>query len=254
MPGPLMQRRSGARPSWPQQKLVAKRTSGVLTILLVGDSIGDGVGADPTGTGVDGLAYGGAAILGGCELWDSNGGAFTQQLTYPDSAGAAPENPGLTPHLHQRGVDLGYSGVKVYRYAVSGATTATVRGQYETAWQLLVLGGITPDLVVVVSGTNDANNSTQSAAFNTNCPLLAGEAEWLFGARVCWVEMVAGTGIRPEADVVRGYTRAHMAVRGTRQSVNGAGGLGTTDSVHPNLTTYRVQGRDTMDAYHSRCS
>ena len=247
---PRASRRRGALPTWPRQRSVAKRTSGTLTVLLIGDSIGDGVGADPTGTGVDELAYGGATPPAGCTLHDTNDGTtWTLQATYPDSAGAAPENPGLVPHIHARALALGYTGCAVRRYAVSGATTPTVRGFWEAAWPSLLSLGITPDVVVVVSGTNDANNSTQSAAFNVNCPLLAAEIEWLFGARVVWVEMVAGTGIRAEADVVRGSTRTHMALRTTRRAVNGAGGLGTTDSVHPDLTTYQIQGREVMSDY-----
>lgn len=245
---PRASRRRGTLPTWPLQRSTAKRTSGTLTILLVGDSIGDGVGADPTGAGSDTLAYGGSAPPAGCTLHDYDGAAWTAQATYPDNAGAAPENPGLVPHLHARALALGYTGCAVRRYAVSGATTPTTRGFWEAAWRSLLALGITPDLVVVVSGTNDANNSTQSDAFATACPLVCGEVEWLYGARVVWVEMIADTGARAQADVVRATTQAVVALRPTRRAVAGAG-LAAVDTVHPTLASYRTQGLEVIDDY-----
>ena len=237
-----------ARPVWPLQRAAAKRTSGTLIVLLIGDSIGDGIGADPTGDGSDTLAYGGATPPSGCRLFDSNGASFALQATYPDNAGAAPENPGLVPHIHARAIAVGYTGCDVYRYAVSGATTADARGFWQTAWALLLAAGVTPDLLVGVTGTNDAPDSTKSAAMAAALPVLVGAAEWLHGCRVVWVEMIADTAARPEADVVRATTQTVMGARPTRASVPGAG-LAAQDTVHPTLATYRTQGIGVVDAY-----
>jgi hypothetical protein len=220
-----------------------------LIVLLNGDSIGDGIGADPTGTGGDELAYGGAAMIAGCLLLDSNGGVFTDQPTYPDNAGAAPENPGLVPHIHRRAKELGYTGATVYRYSVSGASTPTTLGFIEQSMTLLHPLGVVPHLVVVVSGTNDANNGTESAAFEAMIEGLYTQVErhWP-GARIAHVEPIAAIGAKSEADVIRASIQAHVANKNTRYAVAGAG-LAAHDTIHPTLATYSAQGEGVADGY-----
>lgn len=230
----------------PGSKAAAGQT---LIVLLIGDSIGDGIGNDPTGDGSDELAYGGASMISGCRLLHSNGAAWANQATYPDNAGAAPENPGLVPHIHRRAIELGYAGCDVYRYAVSGASTPTVKGFFEESATLLLPLGVRPHLVAVVSGTNDSNNSTESDAFEAMIGGFLNQIQRKYpSSRVGWVEPIAATGAKAQADVVRASIQTHIAAGERMYSVAGAG-LTAADTIHPTLATYSTQGEGIVDGY-----
>lgn len=222
---------------------------GEFVALVIGDSIGAGVGEDPTGDGSDELSYGGATPDGTVYKYDS--GSWTQEATYTDSAGAAPLNPGLVPHIIYQALAAGYSSVKIYRHAVSGASTPTTQGYLEQSISALAAAGVAPHVVVPVCGTNDANNSTQSDLFNTTCPAMyaAAEAYWP-SVRIVHVQPIAAIGAKSEADVVRAYIVTHTSARSTRSYVSGAG-LAAADTIHPTLETYQTQGRAVVTAYLS---
>lgn len=239
--------RRGVRQTERTIRYVAKKTSGTLNALLVGDSVGDGVGAIPTGSDDgSGTAFGGSAPPSGCRLLETDTGAsFAVAAVYPDGGGTG-NNPGLVPHIHYTALELGFTGCDVYRYAVSSAPTATVRNQWWAAKKLLIAAGVVEDLTVVVAGTNNSGVG-ESSPFNTLVGTWWPEIEWLSGSRSVWVHPI--TTAQAEADAVRTYIDAHVAVRPTLRARVAGAGLPGNDASHPNLATYRTQGRSIIPAY-----
>lgn len=188
-------------------------------IVLIGDSTGDGVGEVSTGDGSDLLAYGGSAIPGTITVVDEG----STLATWPDSgAGTGPE-PGVMPRLAAAALAGGYTAVAIYRHAVSGASTGTVRGTFGPAVldYLARTAGIAADsidLVVVMSGTNDSQTG-ESAAYAALCPIVYRGLERLYRhAAIVWVGVGAADGAGyEEADEVRAATAAAAAARPTRR-------------------------------------
>lgn len=234
----------------PRVSAGAKKTSGSLIVVLIGDSIADGIGADPTGNGLDGLAFGGATPGAGITIYDDG----VLRATYQDSAGAGPD-PGYMPHIGQTALSNGFTSVTIYRWAVSGNTTATIKNnRFHEAATYMAANSLIPDLVVVVGGTNDAQTS-ENAAFEVSMDALIMdiEATWPT-ARLCWIEPVAlAAGSYPEADLVRTDIQTRVAARSTRCRVSGTSVDGQTpgraDDAHPSLAGYRLQGRAIIPAY-----
>jgi lysophospholipase L1-like esterase len=213
--------------------------------VLIGDSVSDGIGADPTGDGSGGLAYGGAAIPAGATVYDDG----VQLVTYPDGAGAGPADPGLLPHLVETALTSGFSAVRIWRRGVSGNTTATIRAnRFHEAAADLVAAGVTPDLAVVCAGSNDSQTG-ENAAFEAAAYALIQDIERSWHCRTVWVRPIAlAAGSYPEADQVRADIDAIVAARAGRSAV-GSSSIGKADDVHPSLQGYRDLGRAIVPAY-----
>jgi hypothetical protein len=223
----------------------AKPSGGELVVVVVGDSIADGVGADPTGNGADLLHYGGAAPIAGLSIYD-DGNLLS---AYQDSNGGAPD-PGLLPHIGRAALAAGYSSVRILRWAVSGSSTATVRGTFwPAAVRYLAQHGLEPHLVVPVCGSNDSGTG-EAAGFAAQLPYFYGEIEGAFpSARIVHVDPIAAAaGSYPESDLIRTAIHATVAAKPTRAYVPGAG-LSGNDDVHPSLSTYSTQGVGVITAY-----
>ncbi len=222
-----------------------KKTSGTLIIALIGDSIADGVGADPTGDGSDGLAFGGAAIPAGAAIYD-DGVLLTH---YPDSAGSGPD-PGYLPHLVETALALGFSGVEIHRWSVPGNTTTNIRNnRFPELANELAAAGKEPDLALVVGGTNDSQPG-EAAGFATVAPLLFDDLRRTWpNARRGWVEptVVQQSGW-DEVELVKGYIRALVAADPYAFAVDGDN-IPASSTNHPNLAGYRTQGRQAIPQY-----
>lgn len=238
---------SGVRQTSIRIRSVAKKTTGTLIVYLVGDSIGVGVGAVPTGSDDStGTAFGGSAATSGCRMFDYTAGSFVESAVYTDNLGVGSANPGYLPHIHFTAKEAGFTGCDIYRYTVSSAPTATVRSQWVTGWRLLVLAGIVPDLTVRVAGTNDSGVG-ESTPFNATAGVWMPENEWLDGSRSVWVHPI--TTAQAEADNVRTFISARVAERPTLRAEVAGAGLPGNDASHPSLATYRTQGRLIVPAY-----
>lgn len=207
-------------------------------MVVLGDSIAEGVGAISSGDGSDGLAYGGAMPVSGVTVYDEQ----VLQATYPDSGAGTGPDPGYLPHIAASFLTAGFTSVTIYRRATSGIGLATMRGLLHTEFAALHAAGVQPAAVVLAIGTNDANNTSQSAAFDLLLPVVYREIEGIWTrARIIHVEPIAATSAKAEADVVRASIATHVAARSTRSRIAGAG-LPGADTVHPSLQTYRDQG------------
>jgi len=211
----------------------------------VGDSIADGVGADPTGDGSDGLRYGGAALPAGVRLWDQG----VEVFTWPDNAGAGPD-PGYLPHLALAALAAGFAAVHIVRYSTPGITTSTTRSsEWTQALQWMAANNFVPDLVLIAAGTNDSQ-AGENSAFEASSSALARDCEGFPNARIGWLEPVAlAAGSYPEADLVRADIQA-LQVGRTRFRVAGAG-VGRADDAHPSLQGYKDQGAAIWPAYQA---
>lgn len=207
-------------------------------VVLVGDSIGDGVGEDPTGDGSDGLSYGGAAPEAGGAFYDDD----VAQATYPDNAGVGPE-PGLVPHIVSGFLAQGFDSVTVYRRAISSSPISPVRTMLHAQIASFVPAGVTVDVLVVVAGTNDADDAGEVATFEATLPLIYADAESLWpSCRVVHVDPIATVAQKPEIEAIRTAIHDTVAARSTRAYVAGEGLDGAGGTVHPTLETYRTQG------------
>lgn len=212
--------------------------------MLIGDSVSDGVGADPTGDGSNGLAYGGAAIPAAASVYDDG----VLLANYPDNAGGAPD-PGLLPHLVETALSSGFTAVRIWRRGVSGNTTATIRAnRFVDAATDLITAGVTPHLCVVCAGSNDSQTG-ENAAFEAAAYALIQDIERSWHCRTVWVKPIAlAAGSYPEADQVRADIDTLVAARTGRLTV-GSDAIGKADDVHPSLQGYRDLGRAIIPAY-----
>lgn len=213
-------------------------------MVLIGDSVSDGVGADPTGDGSNGLAYGGSAIPAAATIYD-DGVLLTN---YPDTIGTGPD-PGLLPHIVETALANGFTAVRIWRRGTSGNTTATIRAnRFHEAAADLVAAGVVPDLCVVCGGSNDSQTG-ENAAFEAAAYALIIDIERSWHCRTVWVRPVAvAAGSYPEADLVRADIDAIVAARAGRAAV-GSDSIGKADDVHPSLQGYRDLGRAIVPAY-----
>lgn len=223
---------------FPEVNAGTKPTSGTLNVVLIGDSIADGIGADPTGDGSNLLAYGGSALPAGAVLVDEG----VNQANYQDNAGAGPD-PGLTPHIHRLGLADGFSTVRVVRDSTSGNATSTVRTArlqeaIDTLGRTLQISQSDIHLVVICSGTNDSQ-AGESTAFAITAPKLVADIRHAFpNARIVWVGPGAADGVGFEdANEVRAIIAALENVSyydGTQAALH--------DSSHPSLAGYKTIG------------
>jgi hypothetical protein len=224
---------------------------GTINVIVIGDSIGDGIGDDTTGDGSDGLHYGGAALPGWLILIDEG----VTLANWPDGDGTTP-GPGILPHLAEALLDLGYTTVRIIRDATSSAPTTTVRTDFwPQAVTAAVAAGLDVDdihLVVPVTGTNDSQTGESATFTSSTCPKLIADIEGACrNARIVWVEPGApdGAGFE-EADDVRTAIRSNVANKSSRRSVDTTAAP-RTDTSHPSLAGYAVIGPAVVVQYQA---
>lgn len=206
----------------------------------MGDSIAGGFGPDPTGDGSDGLAYGGAAIPAGVAVYD---GSTSALVNWPDSGAGAIPSPGHMPHIAEAFLAAGYTQVNIVRAALGGSTTAQVRSaRLGTLTSLLGALELTPDLVLLATGTNDSNSEAEALVFATQLPGLYRDIEATWPARVGHLLPAVQPAEKTHADEVRATARATAALRGSRFYVEGIAADLTTDDVHLSLLGNQRQG------------
>jgi hypothetical protein len=222
---------------FPAVAMGAKPSSGEFNIVVVGDSIADGIGADPTGDGSDLLAYGGSAVPAGGEVIDEG----VAQANYQDNAGVGPE-PGILPHLIRLGLADGFTTVRVFRCSVSGQATTTIRnGSLQAAIDDVGRAEIPSTdvhLVVLLAATNDSQ-AGESVAFAATAPKIRDDIRHAFpNARLVWVGPGAADGVGFEdANEVRAIIAALDDVL-----YFDATAAALHDSSHPSLAGYRTIG------------
>lgn len=224
---------------------------GTINVIVIGDSIGDGIGDDTTGDGSDGLHYGGATLPAGVILIDEG----VSLSAWPDGDGSTP-GPGILPHLAEALLDLGYTTVRIIRDCTSSAPTTTVRTDFwPQAVQAAVAAGLDVDdihLVIPVTGTNDSQSGESALFTSSTCPQLLGDIEGACrNARTVWVEPGATDGAgHEEADEVRAAIRSNVANKSCRRSVDTTAAP-RTDTHHPSLAGYAVIGPAVVVQYQA---
>lgn len=189
-------------------------------LVLFGHSIGFGVsvGGDAT--------YGGAAVPAGITLIDG-GSTIT---TYPNNAGSGPD-PGVLPYWAT------FMGTgTIIRRATSGALLAQLETQQLiSAMSDLVAAGVAPsevDAVVCMIGENDANDSTESAAYAARLSQVFQVIERAFpNARVLIQNMRSEDAAYSEFGTIRA-TNAAVVAAGTTRALVPYTGIALSDAVH----------------------
>lgn len=130
-------------------------------IVIMGHSIANGVGqAD--------AVYGGVALPSGVQVRDSG----TDLSAWPNNAGAGPD-PGILPRLVQEiRAEAPDASLQIIRESTNGQIVSGVQATelVDAIREQLELGWADPDLVILMIGENDAQNSTESAAYATAIP------------------------------------------------------------------------------------
>jgi hypothetical protein len=211
------------------------------TMVLFGHSIGYGVavGGDAT--------YGGASVPAGITLIDA-GSVIT---SYPNNAGSGPD-PSVLPYW----ANFMGSGT-IIRRTTSGAVLAQIETQQLiSAMSDLVTAGIAPstvDAVVCMIGENDANDSTESAAYTARISQVCQVIERAFpNARILWQDMRSEDAAYSEYATIRSANAAAVALGATRRLVPYTG-IALSDAVHYAYTSdgYALAGALQVAAYQA---
>lgn len=202
------------------------KPASISAMVIVGHSIGNGVGADDT-------TYGGAAIPGTATIRDSG----VTLTNYPDNAGAGPD-PGVLPYWV-----ADQPLVKIIRQATNGAILANME-TVELPEALadcvaLSVARSTVDLVIFMIGENDAQNGTESTAYTTRILQTVLLYEQAFpNARIIIQDMASEDGAYSEFAAIRSANAACAALNPTRRKVAAYAGITLNDAVHYNLAGY----------------
>jgi lysophospholipase L1-like esterase len=170
--------------------------------------------------------YGGAAVPAGITLID--GGSTI--ATYPNNAGSGPD-PGVLPYWAT------FMGTgTIIRRATSGALLAQLETQQLiSAMSDCVAAGVAPsevDAVVCMIGENDANDSTESAAYAARLSQVFQVIERAFpNARVLIQDMRSEDAAYSEFGTIRAANAAVVAAGPTRVLVPYTG-IALSDAVH----------------------
>lgn len=219
--------RGAARASLP----LPTRPAAPSVMCLFGHSIANGVGADDT-------VYGGAAVPATATILD----AGVDLSTYPDNAGAGAD-PGVLPYWV-----AAYPNVTIIREASNGQILAGVETtQLPAALTRLAGLGLTPldiDLVVLMIGENDAQNSTESAAYTSRIDQTCTLIERAFPyARILLQDMATqDAGSYGEFAAIRAANAAAVALAPARRALVGYTGITFADAVHYSLAGYATAG------------
>ena len=194
-------------------------------MVVVGHSIGAGVGATDT-------VYGGAALPGGIVLRDG-GSTLT---AWPSSGGAAPD-PGVLPYL----AASMQSGTIIRRATpgqiVAGIETTELPGTLADC-TALGIDRASVGLVIIMIGENDAQTGVESAAYTTRLPQTLDAIERAYpNARVVLQDMVTEDASYSEFAAIRAANVAAVALRSSRSLASRAG-IGLHDTVHYSLAGY----------------
>lgn len=210
-------------------------------IVILGHSVGQGVGDAASPWAGRGIQPGATVLTGG----------GTPLTTYQSNAGAGPE-AGIMPYLVELVQAAGEPNPVIVRRAVSGALVANVQSsQMLNAWlDLQQLGVGDPDWVIVLIGENDAQDSTESTAYTTRLPAVVDTIEHMWpNARITLHDPpTTDAGGYPEHPVIAAVNRAACELRGTRAIASDAG-IDLQDTVHPSSTGYPVLAANLWAAY-----
>ncbi len=207
-------------------------------VIVLGHSIGNGVGANDA-------TYGGAALPAGITLRDGG----TTRATWPDSDGTGPD-PGVLPYL---AASMG-SGTIIRRATngqiLGGVETTELPGAIADCTAL----GVNRDsvqLVVLMIGENDAQNGAESAAYAARIEQTCGLIEAAFpNARIVLQDMVTEDASYSEYAAIRQANAAAVAARATRALASRAG-IGLSDAVHYSLAGYATAAAAQWSAWQS---
>jgi lysophospholipase L1-like esterase len=212
-------------------------------ILVMGDSIANGVGqADPNA---------GAALPAGLTFID--GGSVV--TTWPSNAGTGPD-PGYLPYLVDPILDAGATSLTVIRRATNGRILADLEVVELPASTLdCAARGIdrsTVDLVVLSIGENDAQNTTESAAYTARIDQTLELIQLAYpNARIVLNDMVSedlvGYG---QFATIRSANAAAVALRATWDLLP-PGGITLQDAVHYNVAGCEVAGAGQWTTYQA---
>lgn len=218
----------------------AKTTSGIIRVVIFGDSIADGVG---------GSTGGGAALPAGVLLWVDG----ASQTNWPLDAGIMPQlaadllAQGYTEvHLFQRALTSQYIEVTVGQYLAEACSTALDQG---------VAPGVEYDLVVTMIGTNDGNGTrtpTQVASFKPQLRNACRRSEWA-SFRSRWIHLSPLAAVATHADIntIRGHIAAVMAEEADRRVYVDCSDLARADNAHPTAGSYNTMGSRAAAAWAS---
>ena len=206
---------------------VQAKPTNISSMLIMGHSIANGVGADDT-------TFGGAAVRAGITV-RNNGSTIA---TYPDNNGAG-SDPGVLPYW----VNNVASGATVIRRATNGQIlggieTAEIPGAIADC-NALGLARTDLDLVVLMIGENDAQageGAPFAARIDQTCQLI----EQAFpNARIIMQDLrTTDDAAYPERATVTAGLVAAAALKPTRRKVASASGIGLNDAVHYSLAGY----------------
>lgn len=205
---------------------------------MLGHSIGNGVGANDT-------TYGGAALPGGITVRDSG----ANLSAWPDNDGTGPD-PGVLPYL---AASMG-SGTIIRRATngqiLGGVETTELPGAIADCTAL----GVSRDsvqLCVLMIGENDAQNSTESAAYAARIDQTCNLIENAFpNVRIVLQDMVSEDASYSEFAAIRTANATAVAARATRALASRAG-IGLHDGVHYSLAGYAAAAAAQWAAWQS---
>lgn len=205
---------------------------------MLGHSIGNGVGATDT-------TYGGASVPAGITFRDSG----TTRATWPNNSGTGPD-PGVLPYL---AASMG-SGTIIRRATngqiLGGVETTELPGAIADCTAL----GINRDsvqLVVLMIGENDAQDSTKSGAYASRIGQTCNLIEAAFpNARIVLQDMVSEGASYSEYAAIRTANATAVAARATRALASRAG-IGLSDAVHYSLAGYATAAAAQWSAWQS---
>lgn len=216
-------------PSLVREVLGARPTSGVITVGIVGDSIGAGgnAGGPTAGSGLP--AY---LLSGASGVYNDTSG--TVRTTWDGS-------PGIIPSLAAALNAAGFSGVRIYRQAVSTIRTERILNEYmDLVLSRMDTDGYTPDLMIAISGTNDATVGLSSVM-----PGLLDRWDKLQkvypNCRGAHCEPIATDAAYVEVPQVRTAIRGAMSGPG-RLAVSGQGRTTAGDNIHATIETFDAWG------------
>ena len=219
---------------FPDLSVPAKPTGGEVVVAIVGHSFADGYG----GTGASTTIPASTTVI-------VNG---TPAAVWP--SGTPNPNRGIAHELAVGLLAQGYSAVRIYVRATSGAALTTIRS---TNWTNVVrdmaVDGRKPHLVVVLAGENDMQ-AGESTAYAALIPTFVGEIEtYATGARVLLHDPPTTDLVGyPEQVAVAAAHASVVAARPTRGLITKVG-VTLSDTVHPGPAGYDVQGGDAADLY-----
>ncbi len=224
----------------PPRSVPAPKRAVPRVIAVLGHSIGQGVGdtASP---------WAGFGVQPGATVW-SGGSALS---TYPSNAGVGPE-AGILPYIVSLVQAAGEPNPIVVRRSISGALVASVQTtQFPQVQQdCIALGCGDPDWVICLIGENDAQDTTESAAYTTRLPVVVDLIEHLWpNARITLHDPpTTDAGGYPEHPTIAAVNRGACALRGTRAIASDAG-VTLGDTVHPSSAGYPVLAANLWAAY-----